>query len=585
MIAASLAVPALAFDGPVYDVEGSEDLLKDIKATSLVQSAANEDVADPAELLAAARADYGRLVGTLYSQGFYGGVVSIRVNGQEAAEISPLTRLGRIESIVIAVEPGRPYRFSRAQIGPLAEGTDLPDGYTSGEIAESKLIRDAAGAAIDGWRAVGHAKADVGGQEIVANHPQAQLSSEVQIAPGPLVRFGEIQFEGSDAVRPARLREIAGFPDGEVFSPEALDGVARRLRDTQVFSSAAVTEDETLGPNDTLDVTADLVAYKPRRIGFGAEVSTVEGLGLNGYWIHRNLFGGAERLQLDAEATGIGGGTGGVDFDLSARFERPATFSPENTFFTELSYERLDEDDFTSDVGFLEVGIQRYVNEHIEIQYGLAYRFSHVEDDSGTTDYSLLALPLSATYDDREEPLNAKSGYYLDLDLAPFLGTNDETGSGAWMTWDARTYRSFGTDDRFTLAGRLQGGSIVGADLDETPNDLRFYSGGGGTVRGQDYQSLDVTLDDGTDSGGASFVGVSLEGRFDVTPKIGVVGFYDYGIVGEDSFPDGDSDDHSGAGIGVRYATPIGPIRLDVAAPVSGGGNGFEVYLGIGQAF
>ena len=69
---------------------------------------------------------------------------------------------------------------------------------------------------------------------------------------------------------------------------------------------------------------------------------------------------------------------------------------------------------------------------------------------------------------------------------------------------------------------------------------------------------------------------------------IGIVGFYDYGFIGSDAFPsEGSGDSQSGAGIGVRYQTPIGPIRFDVAVPVNGpnDSNNFEIYIGIGQAF
>ncbi|SPJ23113.1 autotransporter assembly complex protein TamA [Palleronia abyssalis] len=587
--AVCLALPASAFENLSFQVAGSENLTEDLRRASLLVAAVNEDVTDPAELLAAARADYGRLVGALYADGRYGPVINITVNGTEAADISPLTRLGSIQSVNVRVQPGPVYAFSTAEIGPLAPETELPDGFRVGRPGESGVIRDAAQAAVLGWRQVGHAKADIGDQSVVAQHEENRLAAQIGVAPGPLVRFGDLILTGQEAVRPERLRAIAGFPTGDIYSPEDIDDVARRLRRTQVFSAVALTEAETLGPNDTLDVDANLVAFPPRRIGFGAEISTVEGLTLTSYWIHRNLFGGAERLRLDGEVSGLGGGTGGIDYSFGARFERPATFAPENTFFAEALAARFDEEDYVSDTVSLTLGIQRYVNDQIEIEYGLGYRFSSVEDDAGETEYSMLIAPLSATYDSREDPLDAKGGYYLDLTATPFLGVNEQTGSGGRVTYDARTYLSFGEDDRFTLAGRVQGGSILGAELDEVPNEYRFYSGGGGSVRGQGYQSLGVFLDNGVRSGGASYAGFQSELRAGVTERIGVVGFYDYGTVGFDSFPDGDRN-HAGAGVGVRYLSPIGPIRLDIATPLGGPDDedesgGVEVYVGIGQAF
>lgn len=577
-----------ALDTLRFDVDGGENGLEDdLRAASLVVAAEAEDVDDPQELIAAARADYGRLVGALYSEGHFGGIVNILIDGVEAAQIPPLARLDAIGTIEVRVRPGPVYTLSEARIAPLAPGTELPDGFAVGEPARSPVIRDAAESAVSGWRAVGNAKADVGAQDVVAQHGQDALAARITMAPGPVVTFGNLILRGGDSVRPERLRAIAGLPVGETFSPDALDDAERRLRETGVFSSVALREAETLGPDNSMDITAQLAENRPRRIGFGAEFSTVDGLGLTAFWLHRNLLGGAERLRFDAEVGGIGGGTGGIDYRLASRLERPSTFRADTDAFLEAEIAREDEPEFVSDSFTIAAGLSRRINDELTVEGGLGYRLSRDEDDTGETTYSLLTLPLEALYDSRDEPLNATEGFYVDLGLTPFLGLNDESGTGGRLTFDARTYLGLGAEDRVVLAARLQGGSILGTDLREVPNDFRFYSGGGGTVRGQEYQSLGVMLDDDVDSGGASFVGVQAEVRGRITDNIGLVGFADYGIVGEDSFPGSDAEDHAGAGIGIRYNTPIGPIRLDVAAPVSGDDDdgGVEIYIGIGQAF
>ena len=599
------ATPALAIDNFTFEVRGDEDLEDELRNSSLLVAADEEQgedaAADPAEILAAARAEYGRLIGALYSSGHYGGIIHVTVNGTEAAEIPPIAQLGQITSVRVTVDTGPVYTFSAAEIAPLAPAreapeAEIPDGYARGEEAPSGVIVEAAGAAVDGWRYAGHAKAEVADQSVVADHASDTLAAAIGIAPGPVVTFGEVRFTGSRAVRPERLRAIAGFPTGEVYDPDKLEQVGTRLRRTQVFSAVALTEAEELSFGDALDVEVDLVAYPPRRIGFGAEIDSTDGATVSAFWMHRNLLGGAERFRVDGEISGIGSdetdtGNSGMNYSLGVRLERPATFSPENTLYLEATAERLNEEDYTSNVGQAGFGITRYVNEDLEVDFGLAYRFSRVtEPDEETTDYSMVIAPLSATYDTREDPLDPKGGIYVDIGLTPFAGLNDETGSGARATWDGRTYLSFGADERFTLAGRLQGGSILGAELEMVPNDYRFYSGGGGTVRGQPYQSLGVILADGTRSGGASFVGVSGEVRAEITDSIGIVAFYDYGIVGIDSFPSSDSESQSGAGLGLRYLTPIGPIRLDVATPVTTAETeedvgSVEVYVGIGQAF
>ena len=137
----------------------------------------------------------------------------------------------------------------------------------------------------------------------------------------------------------------------------------------------------------------------------------------------------------------------------------------------------------------------------------------------------------------------------------------------------------------FALRGQL--GSVYGPDLAEAPADYLFYSGGGGTVRGQSYQTLGVDLGGGNTVGGRSFVGLSAEARVAVRDNIGVVAFADAGYIGAEEFYDGSGQWHSGAGLGLRYATGIGPIRFDVAVPTSGPEteDNFQVYIGIGQSF
>ena len=132
----------------------------------------------------------------------------------------------------------------------------------------------------------------------------------------------------------------------------------------------------------------------------------------------------------------------------------------------------------------------------------------------------------------------------------------------------------------------MQVGSIAGAALDTVPNDMRFFSGGGGTVRGQDYESLGITLN-GEDSGGGSLFVLSAEARARVTDSIGVVAFADFGAVGADPFIEDWDNNQSGAGLGLRYLTPIGPLRVDVAVPVEGvtPADNYYFYIGIGQAF
>ena len=561
-----------------------EDLREEVEQASLLLRAEDEGLSEVQDLIAAARADYNRIVGRLYSEGFYGPVVSILIDGREAAEIPPFDAPERIRSIEIRVDPGPRYRFGRAEIAPVAPGTELPEGFARGEEARTGVVREAAASAVSGWRDVGRAKAEVSDQSIVADYARRALDVSIALRPGPLVRFGRLDVRGNERVRTERIREIAGFPAGEVFDPDELERVQTRLRRTGTFRAVALSEGEVVDPDGTLDFDLTVIEERPRRFGFGAEVGTTEGLSLEAFWLHRNLFGGAERLRFEGEVDGIGAsGEEQPDYRLTARFERPATFDADTDLTVLAEVERLDEPAFLSDIARLEVGAIRYATDDLTLRAAVQLRFSDVEDDFGERQFRHLSLPVQATQDGRDDRLSPTGGTFADLEVTPFVGLGGSE-TGARLYGDGRLYRGFGAEDRVVLAGRLQAGSIVGSEIEGTPPDYLFFSGGGGTVRGHPYQSLSIMRGD-DEFGGRSFLGVQSEVRVAVRGNIGAVGFVDAGLIGEDAFG-GDAESQIGAGLGLRYQTGIGPIRFDLAAPVSGGtGEGVQFYLGIGQAF
>lgn len=562
-----------------------DSLARALSDASLTVGSAEQGDATTQDVLASARADYARLLNVLYERGYYGGVINILVDGREAASIPTLSAPARISRIELRVDPGPLFVFSRARVAPLAPGTDMPEGFAPGQPARLGVIGRAARAGVDGWRDIGHAKADIADETIIANHPTSKLSAEIALSPGPRLTFGTLIVPRSSRVRPERVREIAGLPTGQVYSPEALERSSERLRRTGAFRSVVLQEADVVGPGNTLDISADLVDAKPRRFGFGAEIASFEGLTLSSFWLHRNLFGGAERLRIEGEVGGIGGDSGGIDYELSARLERPATFTPDTTLILGASIEEDDEPEYRERQARIGAGVSHLFSDELEGEVGVVYLFSDVDDDLGSRRLEHLLVPARLTFDNRDEPLNARSGVFLELEATPFLRL-DQSGGGARLFADARSYLGFAENDRFVLAGRIQIGSVTGADLTEVPPEMLFFSGGAGTVRGQPYQSLAIDVGGGNRSGGRSFLALSGELRAQVSGKWSVVGFADTGFVGQDSWGTRNGDWHSGAGLGVRYDTGIGPIRFDLATPLDGdAGQDFEIYIGIGQAF
>lgn len=582
----ALADPGFSAEAVSFQVHGGDSALeKQLMEASLVNSAHRDGVENPRDIMAAALADYARLLETLYANGHYSGIVNILLDGREAALIPVFATPARIRDVLIRIDPGKPFHFGTARVAPLLKESDLPEGFRTGKLARSVLIQNAAKTAAEGWRDAGYAKVALTDQNVTADHVRHKLSADLRLAPGPRVRFGKLLISGNSAVRTARINAISGLPSGRIFSPAALALTAKRLRRTGAWSSVSLSEAETLGPGNTMDIDLALVDAKPRRLGFGAEISSFEGLSLSGYWLHRNLLGGAERLRFDAEVAGLTADGKGIDYSLGARLDRPATFGPDTSSYAMLGLARLDEPGYKSKQVDVGIGFSRIFSETLTAELGVAFRYSDIEDSMGHRNFTQLTFPATVTWDRRDNFLEATKGFYLKGEATPFLGLNGG-GSGARFFADGRAYRGLGGQDRFVVAGRVQLGSIISASATAVPPDYLFYSGGGNTVRGHPYQSLAIDLDGGGTIGGRSFAGVSVELRTKITPKIGVTGFADAGYVAAGGLGDRNGAWHTGVGLGLRYQTGLGPIRLDLAVPTSGDtGRGMQIYIGIGHAF
>lgn len=584
ILAGTLALPAAAVTVTV-EAGGNDDLTGQLARASLARQLQDQGETGAQDLIAAAQADYRRMLTALYNEGFYGPTVSILVDGREAAAIPPVGGPSQVQSIVIRVDPGPSFTFGRAEVAPLAPGTDLPEEFAAGNSARTAVIRQSVRAGLEGWQEAGFARADVAEEDVVAVHPQQRLDVAIGLAPGRRYTFGPLQVSGNEDVRTRRIVQIAGLPTGEVYDPDALRRATERLRRTGAFSSVVLREAETDGPGDTLPVTAEVVEQAKRRIGFGIEVSSIDGLGVSAFWLHRNLLGGAERFRVDAEVDQIGLDGDRPDFGLDLSFTRPGTFGLDRDLYATLEFEDVVDELIEVRGAEAELGLTQLVGDDLTLSAGLGLRYAEIKTSLFDLEYLLVTLPLSARLDRRDDEFDPSSGYYIDADVTPFFGI-ENAEDGVRLFTDARYYHSFGAEERFTFAGRLQLGSVSGPQGVNAPSDFLFYSGGGGTVRGQQYQSLGVEVEGG-EIGGNSFLGTQLEARIGITDAIEAVAFYDYGMVGTDTFVDEDSPSHAGAGLGVRYKTGVGPIRVDLATPASGddAGDSVELYIGIGQAF
>jgi translocation and assembly module TamA len=183
--------------------------------------------------------------------------------------------------------------------------------------------------------------------------------------------------------------------------------------------------------------------------------------------------------------------------------------------------------------------------------------------------------------------LNPTRGYRARLDLTPyqsFSGPNLTFVSG--RLWGS-TYQRLTDSDRYIIALSAALSSIAGPSLDQIPADKRIYSGGGGSIRAYGYQRAGALNINNRPIGGKSSFELSAEARIKITDNIGIVPFLDAGSYYPTSMPKLGQRLLVGPGLGFRYYTGFGPIRLDIATPLNrrSGDSLVQFYISLGQAF
>ena len=576
-----------------FNTGGAErDIADIIRNASALAAGQDSPASGVAGLVANARSDYRRILGALYDQGYYGGSVSIKLNGQEAANVAPDAQMTRPVAVAIAVNPGPLFHFRNLQIVNRAPAdpdgrapTPESVGFVMGGVARATIVVRAEQTQIDQWRRLSYAKAAAGERKVVADHSTNSLDVVITINPGREAAFGEVSVSGTERMDPEFVRQQTGLAVGERYSPEALARAQKRLQRLDVFRSLRLEAAEDIRPDGLLPFTVFVQEQALHRLSAGATFSTVDGFGVEGYWLKRNLFGQAERIRLDAKIAGIAFPINTAEFDYAfgGTFTKPGFLTPDTDLVASVTAERNFLDTYTETSLTARAGLTHYLTDEITLDGGFAYKRARFDDDFGTRDFSTVSVYGSGTFDNRDDKTDAHSGWYLNGRVEPFYDLNYGVLAAQTMA-EARTYFALG--DSVVLAGRLKAGLVAGPDLYQIPPDKLFFAGGGGSVRGYGYRSIGVDNADGTVTGGRYLLEGSLEARYRFNNDFGAVAFLDGGYVAADTFPE-ISQMRLGAGVGLRYYTGLGPLRLDLAFPVNKrpGDPDYALYLGIGQAF
>ncbi len=559
------------------------------------------DRKDPAPstpaLLSRARGDYARILAALYAEGHYGGVISIRVAGREAAEIPPDATLSGPVPVTVTVDVGPAFAFGRVDIagrpGPIPNDRTVPKtpeelGLVTGARARSTVILQSEAALVDSWRELGHPKARIANRRATARHRDRALDVAIAVDPGRYAVFGPVSVSGTEAMNPRFVAWYTGLTPGEPYDPDDIERARDQLRRLGVFQAMRFVEADAITPEGSLPIEVKLSDRPQRVFGFGANYSTLDGVGLEGYWMHRNLFGQAESLRVEGRIGGLDS-SNIEDFNYLAAitFTKPGVFTPWSDFTARVFTDRDNPDTYVAERVGGRLGLTHRPTRRIQLTAAANVEGSRISDvPIGDGDFLLASVPLGIRYDGTDNELDPTRGYRVEATAEPFQEFNfDNTGIISELI--GSTYLGLGAERRLVLALRAGAGSIAGAPLAEIPANRQYYVGGGGSIRGFPYRGVGPIIVNDEVIGGRSYFAGSAEARLRVTDNIGVVPFVDFGNAFIDEFPDFSEEMRVGAGLGLRYYTGLGPLRLDVATPVNPlpGDPRIALYLGLGQAF
>ena len=550
----------------------------------------------PFALVERAREDASRFVTALHSFGYYKGSVEITIAGHPLQESDLPDLLSRAPAsppvkVMVLPKPGPLFHIRKVEIqGAVPAKVRTQLGLASGAPARAQDVLAAQTRLLDGLRAEGYALAKVPTPTVIEDPAANSLDVTYVVTAGPRVDFGKISVKGLHAVNRDFVEKRLLIHPGEQFSPQVVEKARADLASLGVFSSVQATASDKLDAAGRIPIVFNVVERPPHSVSFGAAYSTDLGANLTTSWSDRNLFGNAEQLNLSAAVQGGGTALHGPANYLTAQFIKPDFLDRNQSLQVDAGAVRQNLLAYDQNAVSADVLLKRTFFTHWSGSIGISGEAERIAQEGITRNYTLVGLPIAVKYDDTNSLLDPTAGLRAAATATPTYTFGGSNAMFVLMQLSGSTYLDMSSlwnnPGRSVVALRGLIGTAAGASQFDLPPDQRFYAGGSATVRGYKYQSIGPQFPDGNPQGGTSIAAGSVELRQRILSNYGFAAFVDGGQVAASGSPFTNGL-RVGAGIGGRYYTSFGPLRLDVAVPLTRIHNGgtFEIYLGIGQAF
>lgn len=600
-------VEANTSDGLHYNVhllpfssKNDTDLWSDINKNSLLVNKKDKVLNNSADLILRANSEYSNILAILQNHGYFGSHISITLNGTEVHEIDTSTMLPGYNDIQISIKPGNIYHISRITLKGISDQTSIP--IKPGDIAKASNLKKIPVAALKDLFKEGYADAKISSEITTANDKNQSVDYSLTICRNAKVHLQDVNIINSSEhpyIDSEYIKFLSGFVKGSLVTPDLINKYQDNLERLDIFNNVLISHTTYDKAGNAI---LNIVVIEKARHNFSAGVSydSKNGPGGDISWMHRNLTGYGDHLTISAGANAISINkkhysraitTTKLPFDYKVNilYDRPGftNFITHGVVGAHAIREHNKYYD-SKDVG-AKLGSYRLIyNNWLGSSY---FAFSKIMDSSiifGRRDFKIIELDNGITIDTRDSTLEPHKGSFTCIKLDPFydlirhhLDTTFEV--------EKRIYIAFDPHANYILALRGKYGGIFGGSLQSIPFSRQYFAGGDSNLRGYSYRSvgLPVYLDNNAESalGGCSMELLSAELRANITGPFSMVAFVDHAAIGSNLLPKDTSK--VGIGAGIRYNSPLGPIRLDIAAPLhrKKDESCMQLYIGIGESF
>lgn len=524
-------------------------------------------------------------------------IAVLRAEGYYAYTVEPDVTDGEPPAAVVKIAPGQVFLIADPQIvwsgSPPDEGVRQRAAaamrLTVGEPGRSADIVGAEGRIVAQVAKLGYADVAAEPREVIVDHADHTVRPTFRIMAGELVRLDGVEVVTKGRTNPQWVARLAPWVNGDVYDPEDVAELERRLRDTAVYDSISVTlaGADKATADGLRPVVVTLSDRRARTIELGAGYSTSEGAGVDARWIRYN-----QRSRADTTTYALRFAK--LEQRLGAEISLPHWRRPQQTLKLNSSVFRNDTDAYNETGATIGVDLTRRRQTTAYRTFGVSFDLSQTKEQVSRNgsiagrklNLATLAGLVAYAWDFSDSILDPKRGWRLEARAEPTYVAGDTSVPYLKLAAQGSAYLPFGRQDSTVIAARLKMGAIAGGSVLDVPASRRFFSGGGGSVRGYAYQGIGPRLSDNTPQGGVSLIETSLEVRQKITDRWSGVAFIDAGAIGTQQTPKRE-DLRAGAGFGIRYDLGFGPIRADIAAPLGRrkGDPRFQIYLSIGQSF